>query len=637
MSRSLNRAALFGVVLAVAEITFGQTVEQGSRTEPPYFISVKDFHAAGDGLTNDTANVQAALNAAQSGTAVYFPPGSYAICSVSTAGKALTITGSGMMTSVLVRHSSCLQAHTNMMNITSASVVIRDIGLDMRTDGSYLGNSIINIGGASNVDIGDSYFAHAQAVGIQISRSDNVRIHGNHFKEDWWFGVSLASGGTTASPVYNRGFTVTGNVFENTPIGLGFSFFLRDIAVTGNVFLQSNLSLVQMPHAYADVSGNTFDGSASYGCAASCGLASYIPAIFLEGVGDYVIGSNNIHRPSGSGILCQGSTLTIPSGGIAMQLPCSRGSIHGNVVDSVEPQQPILVSAASTDGAPGSQILIQNNEIQNSSSCITVAGARSIDETNNQCDSTTVAGYFLSGVTRSRFRGNDARNISTTSGNFSGLEINGASQDIDVDQNTFSCEAGMAHCMRFGVHDVTLEGGGASQVRHCGNTIRGATKALWFPLPIVPLSGKWSLNDCIENFPTTVPGKTQSASNQPLEWRNTNPGVPGNWVPVGLAIPPSCITVSSPALCGNSTLGSVAIPPGQSSLQVNSTSVGATSQIFIQEDPSLGLLLKLNCAFSASTLPYVSFRDASRSFTIGLGVAPASHFGCYSFRIENTR
>jgi hypothetical protein len=595
-------------------------------------VSVKDFRAVGDGVVNDTANIQAALNAALPGSAIYFPPGHYAVCSLTAKGTNLMMYGSGMFSSMLVRHSSCRQSHTNMVNVSTTSMIIRDLGFDMFTDGSYFGNSIIDIAGASSVDIGGSFFTHAQAVGIQVSHSDKVRIHDNYFRENWWFGISLASGGTTASPIFNHGFTVTGNLFENTPIGLGFSFFLSDIAVSGNVFVRSNLSLVQMPQANAAVTGNNFDGSASYGCGASCSMASHAPGIFLEGVSDFEIGSNSIHAPSGSGILCQGSNLTIPGGGRIMQLPCNRGSIHGNTVSGAANDQPILISAAATDGTPGSQIMVDGNQILNSHSCITVAGAKNVQETNNQCDTTALAGYYLSGVIKSVFRGNSARNVGSK---FNALEINGASQDLDIDGNSFICDAGPGQCMRFGVHDATLEEGGISQIRHCGNTIRGAAAASWSPLPAIPSTGSWNPGDCIENFPFTETGSARYGSNQLLGWRNIQSGSPGVWTPFGTISGSECVTIASPALCHESIVGSVAIAPGKLSLKVNSAAVGIGSHIFIQEDYSLGQVLKVDCNSGVSTLPRIESKIVGNSFTIALGHAPISHFGCYSFWIRN--
>lgn len=65
-------------------------------------VSVKDFGAAGDGVTNDTTAVQAALNAALAASAkLYFPPGSYLCGALSVAG-CMEIYGDGENRSIIV-------------------------------------------------------------------------------------------------------------------------------------------------------------------------------------------------------------------------------------------------------------------------------------------------------------------------------------------------------------------------------------------------------------------------------------------------------------------------------------------------------------------------------------------------------
>ena len=44
-------------------------------------LNVKDFGAVGDGATDDTAGIKAALKAADDGSTVYFPPGVYSVFS----------------------------------------------------------------------------------------------------------------------------------------------------------------------------------------------------------------------------------------------------------------------------------------------------------------------------------------------------------------------------------------------------------------------------------------------------------------------------------------------------------------------------------------------------------------------------
>lgn len=64
-------------------------------------INVKDFGATGNGTTDDTAAIQAAITAAPAGAAIYFPKGSYKAYAVQIT-KDITIFGDGMDVTELV-------------------------------------------------------------------------------------------------------------------------------------------------------------------------------------------------------------------------------------------------------------------------------------------------------------------------------------------------------------------------------------------------------------------------------------------------------------------------------------------------------------------------------------------------------
>jgi hypothetical protein len=68
-------------------------------TRNPVEFNVKDFGAVGDGVTDDTAAIQAAINAASAAGVlqgyVVFPPGQYLCTATLTCSSAITLTGSG--------------------------------------------------------------------------------------------------------------------------------------------------------------------------------------------------------------------------------------------------------------------------------------------------------------------------------------------------------------------------------------------------------------------------------------------------------------------------------------------------------------------------------------------------------------
>jgi polygalacturonase len=55
--------------------------------------NVQDYGAAGDGVANDTAEIQAALNAAADGDVVYFPPGTYMASGLTLSTDGVTLMG----------------------------------------------------------------------------------------------------------------------------------------------------------------------------------------------------------------------------------------------------------------------------------------------------------------------------------------------------------------------------------------------------------------------------------------------------------------------------------------------------------------------------------------------------------------
>ena len=74
---------------------FANSVPTNVETKLAQYISVKDFGAVGDGVTDDTVAIQAAVNATPKGTTIYFPAGTYAVSDAITINKPLVVRGAG--------------------------------------------------------------------------------------------------------------------------------------------------------------------------------------------------------------------------------------------------------------------------------------------------------------------------------------------------------------------------------------------------------------------------------------------------------------------------------------------------------------------------------------------------------------
>jgi hypothetical protein len=99
--------------------------------------SVKDFGAVGDGVANDTAEIQAAVDALADGESLYFPKGTYLITTTITINKPITLHGDGQGT--ILKFTGC-----NGLTITHDGAaldanVVRNMSLVTTNNGVYTG------------------------------------------------------------------------------------------------------------------------------------------------------------------------------------------------------------------------------------------------------------------------------------------------------------------------------------------------------------------------------------------------------------------------------------------------------------------------------------------------------------------
>lgn len=128
---------------------------QGKLTE---IFSVKDFGAKGDGVTDDTAAIQSALNACSSYGTVFFPPGIYVVSSTLTIPSSyIRVTGPAKIIAA---------ASTNFDYIMLASgqtgVAVERLEFDANKTNRTAGQNI-RFMGAGLVNCTDSYFAFCTA------------------------------------------------------------------------------------------------------------------------------------------------------------------------------------------------------------------------------------------------------------------------------------------------------------------------------------------------------------------------------------------------------------------------------------------------------------------------------------------
>ena len=186
-------------------------------------INVRDYGAKGDGVTDDTAAIQAAITAAGTGNGntVYIPAGTYICSAPINMAKYVTLQGAGQIatnlkwntTGIGLRMISPINASTGVF------ISIRDLGLE-NTNASNVNGGFVDVGGTyiniTNVlVVGFKY-------GFILDQSELVDIDLCHFTGQLEGGVWLANGNYTpgASSQYTNRISIKRSQFNNA-VGTG--------------------------------------------------------------------------------------------------------------------------------------------------------------------------------------------------------------------------------------------------------------------------------------------------------------------------------------------------------------------------------------------------------------------------------
>jgi hypothetical protein len=92
---------------------------------------------------------------------------------------------------------------------------------------------------------------------------------------------------------------------------------------------------------------------------------------------------------------------------------------------------------------------------------------------------------------------------------------------------------------------------------------------------------------------------------------------------------------SAGGTCSSAAAGSVTIAAAGTTVTVTTTAVTANSQIFVQEDSSLGTKLGVTCNTTTGRDYTITARTAGTSFVITSSAAPVTNPACLSYFIVN--
>jgi hypothetical protein len=283
------------------------------------YASVKDFVATGDGTTDDTAAVSAAI-LASSGKSLYFPPGSYLVTSTITFTNLsnMTLFGDPFASKITVNTSfdlwiidnTCSNIEINGLEFAGASTT-NDNKNAIHT---YAPKTVLQNCYIHNWTKG---FANSNEV------ANDCKVINNYFKNIG----SAGAGSGNGYAVYNIGLRliVTGNTFENVA---RHDVYLSGSSPQGSQYcvIANNTSVNNGTESIALYNVSTYDG-VRYCTVANNTIKNCqgSRAIGLDvNTCDNVVIGNTIINPAQYGIFLEG-------GVVANSYP-NRNTITGNVI-----------------------------------------------------------------------------------------------------------------------------------------------------------------------------------------------------------------------------------------------------------------------------------------------------------------
>jgi hypothetical protein len=230
-------------------------------------VSVKDFGAVGNGVTDDTAAIQAAVNAAKK---IYFPPGTYLI-NVVTLNANNFLFGDGVASiikqsaSVVGGSSGSLYAESGSSTTTIDNIVIRDLRVEANNITAPVFEEhthLISLNGVKNALIENVQFIGFRGDGLYIGSgiSGSAERHNiNVTVRNCFFDGINQQNRNGISVIDVDGINIINNVFVNLtrndmpgaidfePDGNAFHI-IRNLVVTGNVIRNcgGNVACIQI-------------------------------------------------------------------------------------------------------------------------------------------------------------------------------------------------------------------------------------------------------------------------------------------------------------------------------------------------------------------------------------------------------
>lgn len=252
-------------------------------------VSVKDFGAIGDGVTDDTAAIQAAVDATPTGTTIYFPAGTYAVSDEIRINKPLVVRGAGPGSFIADTGGAYLKQTDNTKNgftlvPTAGGYAFGQWGIldvhffDLAVVGPATGNRAqYGIGVDTSVNGGDYHVRECTFNNLNIRYFNTaVNLTGICYLNDFYGscfsycdnGFELARGAASDTGGQTRFFGTAIDLITNDCIRWNLDTVSGDIALFGCTLADAKRGLVSNEEATITAHGCSFEALQNAGSGA---------------------------------------------------------------------------------------------------------------------------------------------------------------------------------------------------------------------------------------------------------------------------------------------------------------------------------------------------------------------------------
>ena len=250
-------------------------------SSPGLGFDVRAYGAKGDGVTDDTAAIQAGLTAAAGNVAV-IPAGTYILSSALTVPNNTTLVGAGKYATTLK-----MKASVNSNTFTQASstgVTLRGFGVDMNGTAQSVAKTGILFTGSTDCAVEDIFVQNGT-----ISGSSGIAISTTGVNNRFRF---------SRCDAFNcqRGITVAGASLDTVIESCVIRACLTTVAGEGALYLPNS--------SRTRVINTLVTGSTGSGCFVATGTDVEFTGCYFMSNGGSTAGKRGVHVNSGAGVDC---------------------------------------------------------------------------------------------------------------------------------------------------------------------------------------------------------------------------------------------------------------------------------------------------------------------------------------------